>query len=280
MAKGLFMFHPHTDLIREILDQDLERYPECRQSHARERDTAIRATRLDELRDEWKHAEFIVCTSSFTAHSLRHAGCAPSVLSVVPYGINPTTDKEAPPTLDRQHCQFLFVGQGVQRKGLHHLLHAWARASLPNAELTVIATYLDPGIARLARGSVRLLPRQSAEQLSARFRACDVFVMPSLIEGFGLVFLEALAAGCHCIGTQNTGLPDIAQFFPTDVHALSVIAAGDIDQLAASLEAAERLHRRGELDRRRIQRLSEQITWDRFRKSVAAIARSHLIGNI
>jgi glycosyltransferase involved in cell wall biosynthesis len=280
MAKGLFMFHPHTDLIREILDQDFERYPECRQSHERERDTSIRTTRIDELRDEWKYAEFIVCTSSFTAHSLRNAGCPASVISVVPYGINPTKDEETPPKRDPQHCRFLFVGQGVQRKGLHHLLRAWARAALSNAELTIIATNLDPGIAKLSRADVRLLPRQSAEQLSAWFRACDVFVMPSLVEGFGLVFLEALAAGCHCIGTQNTGMPDIAQFFPTNVHALSIIPAGDIDQLAASLEAAERLHRHGEFDRRRIQELSKQITWSRFRKSVAMIARSRLIGKI
>ena len=123
MLKGLFVFHPHADLIREILDRDLARFPECRQSHGAEYETSRRAAHVDEARDEWRHADFIVCASSFTARSLKHAGCGDGLLSVVPYGVDPAVF----PFMERarnSRIRFLFAGQGVQRKGLHHLLRA------------------------------------------------------------------------------------------------------------------------------------------------------------
>jgi glycosyltransferase involved in cell wall biosynthesis len=281
MVKGLFMFHPHTDLIREILDRDFERFPECRLSYEAEHDTAGDAGRLRELRDEWRYADFIVCASSFTARSLQQAGCSPQLISVVPYGADLMGSKLVMQPRDRRECRFLFVGQGVQRKGLHHLLRAWRRINLADAELTIVATTLDLGIAKLAGKNVRILPRQSAEQLHNLFASSHVFVMPSLVEGFGLVYLEALGAGCHCIGTANTGLPDLLRFFTPDVSAMSLIEAGNIDELGAALESAYTLHRAGCLDHDRIAQLARQITWKRFRSSIAALARQNMdIGSI
>jgi glycosyltransferase involved in cell wall biosynthesis len=272
MVKGLFMFHPHTDLIREILDRDFALFPECRQSYEAEHDTAGSAARLDELRSEWKYADFIVCASSFTARSLQHVGCSPNILSVVPYGIDVAAEPPTYESRDQRQCRFLFVGQGVQRKGLHHLLHAWGRLNLAGAELTIVATNIDAGIAALAGRNVRVLSRQSSADLRALYGESHVFVMPSLIEGFGLVYLEALAAGCYCIGTRNTGLADLQEFFPPTTPAISVIDAGDIDQLVTALAAAYSMYRRGELDRERTRQLTRQITWKRFRSAVAAIA--------
>jgi Glycosyl transferases group 1 len=271
MMKGLFMFHPHTDLIREILDRDFAQFPECRQSYEGEHDTSGSATRLDELRSEWKYADFIVCASSFTARSLQYAGCSPAGLSVVPYGVDVERPAAFHSSCDLGRCQFLFVGQGVQRKGLHHLLRAWNHLNLPDADLTIVATRMDAGIASLARGNVRILARQSAAELRRLFDTSHVFVMPSLVEGFGLVYLEALAAGCHCIGTRNTGLVDLQAFLPPAAHATSVIDAGDIDQLIEALHATYAMHRRGELDHGHIRTLTREMTWKRFRSSVAAI---------
>ena len=60
----------------------------------------------------------------------------------------------------------------------------------------------------------------------------DVFIMPSLIEGFGLTYLEALAAGCHIVGTANTGLPDL----PLSAAARTLVPAGDILALSDVIE--------------------------------------------
>jgi glycosyltransferase involved in cell wall biosynthesis len=275
MVKGLFMFHPHTDLIREILDQDFYNYPECEISHKAEFDVSGDPTRLDELRDEWRYADFIVCASSFTAKSLQHAGCRSEIISVVPYGIDVATVPFCDPLPDQNNCQFLFVGQGRQRKGLHHLLRAWDRVGLLNAELTVIATSIDSGIAARAGKNVRILTRQTRHELNKWLNSSHVFVMPSLVEGFGLVYLEALAAGCRCIGTRNTGLADLLGYFPPEAHALSIIDAGDIDQLAMAIQESYLMYRRRELDRVRIRGLTGLITWEKFRSKIGELAQAH-----
>jgi glycosyltransferase involved in cell wall biosynthesis len=276
MLKGLFVFHPHAQLIRRVLTEDVARFPECRQSYAAEYETAERGAGAAARRDEWAHADFIACASSFTARSLQEAGCdATKPVAIVPYG----SDLAAAPFAARaanDKTQFIFIGQGVQRKGLHHLLRAWARLRLRNAELTIVTPWIDPGIAALADASVRLLPRLPRGDMLALLNASDVFVMPSLIEGFGLVYLEALAAGCHCIGTWNTGLPDLRQHYPKDANALSLVEAGAIEELAEAMQRAHTLVRTGAIDRRRVRDLTGEASWGTFRAGIAACARDHL----
>lgn len=275
MLKGLFVFHPHAKMIRRVLAEDIARYPECRQSYAAEYETAERGAGTAAREQEWAHADFIACASSLTARSLQEAGCTTKAITVIPYG----SDVETVPFTVRTanaKTQFIFIGQGVQRKGLHHLLRAWARLQLRDAELTVVAPSIDPGIAALADASVRFFPRLPRADMLNLLNASDVFVMPSLIEGFGLVYLEALAAGCHCIGTWNTGLPDLRQHYPKEANALALVQAGAIDELVEAIHRAHMLVRTGAIDRRHVRDLTGAASWSEFRAGIAACVRHHL----
>jgi len=270
MVKGLFVFHPNASANRDILYADFYEHPECKWSIQHEAETANSDIRYG-LDDEWKMADFIVCASSFTARSLILAGCDPSKITVIPYGVD---CQPVQPNLReaKSDCRFLFVGQGIQRKGLHHLLIAWKRAGLKNAKLTVIASRLDPGIAALAGDDVVLLGKQSAAELNRHFNSSHVFVMPSLVEGFGLVYLEALASGCYCIGTENTGLPDLD--CPEDIAAST--PAADIGRLEESIVSTYELHSRRGIDPDHIIDFARQLSWGRFRSRIADVAESYL----
>lgn len=272
MRKGLFFFHPHTRLIREILSQDFAAHPECAWSMAHDFDMAQPAVQLDRLDQEWSLADFIACASGFTKRSLTASGCPAEKVTVTPYGIDVARVPFAPDARDGNGpCRFLFVGQGVQRKGLHHLLKAWRKLRLPKAELTVVAAFIDPGIAALAGEGVRILSRQSRADLWRLYNESHVFVMASLVEGFGLVYLEALAAGCYAVGTDNTGLPDLAA---SPAEAMSVPPA-DVDSLAAALETVYGRQRRGELDHRAIRDFAARRGWGGFRQAVADLAATN-----
>ena len=69
--------------------------------------------------------------------------------------------------------------------------------------------------------------------------------MPSLVEGFGLVYGEALGAGLFCIGTANTGLPDMNL---SENEAL-LVSVGDIAELSHSLHTAYRKWKIGDLNK-------------------------------
>jgi glycosyltransferase involved in cell wall biosynthesis len=68
--------------------------------------------------------------------------------------------------------------------------------------------------------------------LSAMYGACDVFVLPSAQEGFGLVYLEAMAAGKPVIAARAGAAPEVVVDGVTGL----LVEYGDIESLAAAID--------------------------------------------
>lgn len=255
-----FEYHPHPALTMEILEEDFLRFPEVAWSMAMERKAALN----QRVNDAWRYADLVLCASAMTRASLVRAGCPSERIQVIPYGSN----GDAPDALPRPSgpCRFLFVGQGLQRKGLHHLALAWRETAPADSELTIVSYRADPGILPLLdQPGITVLGRQSREELNALFRSADVFIMPSLVEGFGLVYLEALEAGCHVVGTPQTGLPDLG----LSPRAATIVPAGDIAALAATIKRLERGKTDGLFDPAAIQTEARRWSWKEFRGAVS-----------
>jgi len=140
------------------------------------------------------------------------------------------------------------------RKGLPYLIQAMAqiRSDLPNARLLIGGDGEDrPALEREARalGLTGRVEFVGAMSESAHFyRQLDLFVLPSLDEAFGLVLLEAMAAGLPVIGTRVGGVPEILEdgqqgllVAPADSHALAKAIRtlwGDPDRRKRMAEAA------------------------------------------
>jgi glycosyltransferase involved in cell wall biosynthesis len=267
-VRAVFEYHPLAAYTWELLQVDHERFPQTAWSHERER----KAFKADRGHASWQRADAVVCASSFTKRSLLHAGCDPAKITVIPYGFDMAAQMpvQAPPGTT---CEFLFVGQGIQRKGLHHLIEAWQNAEPANSRLTLVCYRIDPGIREMIRSpSIRLLGRQSRENLNSLYDRADVFVMPSLVEGFGLTYLEALARGCHVVATQNSGIPGLA----LPAEAATVLDAGDVESLAATLTGLAARGAAGGFDRQAIHAAASVRSWAEFRAEIAAHARSLL----
>ena len=268
-----FEYHPHPALSLEILADDARRHPEVAWSFALEQETAKR----QKGSEAWRWADSVVCASTMTRRSLEYAGCPPDRIAVIPYGVGePSAPVQRRP---EGPCRFLFVGQGIQRKGLHHLALAWRQAGIADAELTVVAYRIDPGIrTMLEQPGIRLLGQQDRAALDRLFAAADVFVMPSLVEGFGLVYLEALQAGCHIVGTDNTGLPDLQ----LSDDAATILPCGDIAAIAAAIRRLAASKAQGGLDPALIAAEAARWRWPDFRRALAehagTIAASAMAG--
>jgi glycosyltransferase involved in cell wall biosynthesis len=221
----------------------------------------------------WRHADLIICASTFTKMSLIEARADASLCEIVPYGIEMPVkpldqeDGTTTPTTFR----VLFVGSGTQRKGLHHLLLAWKRAKLPrDSTLTLVCRVIDPGIQQLLQSAsnVELIRGLQRHELERLFRASSLLAMPSLVEGFGQVYLEALAQGCPVLGTPNTCLPDLND----NTGAINQVQAGQIDQLISALECLSRTLP-GDTDiRERARACARNRPWTQFRDSIRRLA--------
>lgn len=138
------------------------------------------------------------------------AGIAGRKLRLVPNGIAADPPPVSPAPWDDSRIRLLFVGRFDRQKGLDILLDAVRplgdRVALrvvgaPAVSETELTADLPP--------HVSILGWLSREQVSAQMAACDLLVVPSRWEGFGLVAVEAMRLGTAVMASDVGGLSDI-----------------------------------------------------------------------
>lgn len=259
--KILFQYHPSPAFIVETL-KEIDELATFRpwQEEAEAVDSQMQETHAREV----ALADSAICASTFTKRGLIAQGMSDRQVQIAPYGGPvPESDIIFTPT---KKVQFLFVGQGVARKGLHILVEAWRRANLKNSEITVVTSRLDPVIEDFARGisNFNMVGRVGRPELLCLMIQADTFVLPSLVEGYGLVLGEALAHGCRLIASTNTGLTDMK--LPGNIGCL--IEAGRIEPLVSALQEFEATAEENRSYQQRALAEAERLSWENFRKLV------------
>jgi phosphatidyl-myo-inositol dimannoside synthase len=125
-------------------------------------------------------------------------------------------------------------------KGLDHLISVFPQllSSAPDLSLVAIGDGDDrPRLESLAaeRGvsdRVRFLPRVTPDELMSSYAHCTLFALPSRGEGFGLVFLEAMACGKPVIGGAHGGTPEVIEGGVSGI----LVPHGDLDALQRAIE--------------------------------------------
>ncbi|MCS3685493.1 glycosyltransferase involved in cell wall biosynthesis [Salinibacter ruber] len=102
------------------------------------------------------------------------------------------------------------------------------------------------------------------ETLLSLYRGHTLFAMPSLIEGFGQVFLEAMSQGCPVLGTLNTCLPDVQ----SDKDIVHTVKPGNLDALVSTLEHLSSTLPGERTPRLRARERAQHFTWSRFRSRI------------
>ena len=117
---------------------------------------------------------------------------------------------------------------------------------------------------------VQFLGFVSDDELSVRYRDCDVFVMPSAGEGFGFVFLEAMKYLKPIVAARSGGVPEVVR---EGVNG-KLVEYGDKPQLLESLlELGLNPELRESLGRAGFQRLQDNYTFEQFKQKFAEIIR-------
>ena len=167
--------------------------------------------------------------SKFNRESFLRSGVPAEKLFVVPEGIDPAPYCDAVPTQLPETAGFTFLSvfQWSLRKGWDTLLAAWAEAFGPGDDVQLVlraspfsssrpsiqeqaeSFLASRGLSWETMAPVLLLTDPVSEsRMPSLYAACDVFVLPTRGEGWGLPFLEAMAAGKPCIATSWGGQMD------------------------------------------------------------------------
>jgi Glycosyl transferases group 1 len=158
----------------------------------------------------YSRASMCAVASRWAAESLRaDYGIAPASVAVVGFGANHSTNV---PDRDWRSPRFLFVGIDWERKGGPLVLRAFSRLrrSIPSASLDVVGGHpplQEPGVN--AHGVLSQAHARDREIMVELFAHATCFVMPSLIEPFGIAYVEAASAGIPSIGSSVGGPRDV-----------------------------------------------------------------------
>lgn len=158
-------------------------------------------------------ADHIVAVSSVLGDKLRACGTNTPITSILNgFTLHPLGAAEP-----KEPCSCIQVGNLLKQKRADITLRAFVqiRERNPGATLTLIGQ--GPEQAALERlcgelgvsDAVRFTGQVPNQTVLAEMTRAQFFVMPSVREGFGIVYLEAMASGCLTIGTEGEGIADL-----------------------------------------------------------------------
>jgi phosphatidylinositol alpha-1,6-mannosyltransferase len=219
-------------------------------------------------------AEKIFCVSDYTRQQLlQHCSLRESRAIVLPNALDPWFAIAPGAPLPSCPPVILVVTRltyADRYKGVEHLIRAMVaiRQAIPNATLRIIGRGDDLGRLQTLRNKLGLIPAVeflgyvNDKGLDAELRACRLFALPSEKEGFGLVFLEAMAHGRPCLGARAGGIPEVI-----DANSGVLAGYGDVPGIAAA--AIEALRR--DWNEEKILDRARHFSYSRFKDRLASL---------
>jgi phosphatidyl-myo-inositol dimannoside synthase len=236
-----------------------------------------------------RSANVVMAPSKYTAEQVAAVqGVAPEKIRVLPWALDPQFEALAPqaaksvaPANFPEGRVVLTVGRwraDERYKGMDTLITALPRLlpRFPELQLAAVGDGDDRAwLEDLAEETgverhVHFLSGLSYAELAACYAHCEMFALPSKGEGFGLVYLEAMACGKPVIGGAHGGAPEVID----DGKTGYLVPHGDAAQLATAIETLladpaleQQMGRRGK------QRVENEFRFSVFAKSLRKILR-------
>ena len=225
-------------------------------------------------------ADLITTNSSYTKQQIEALVPLPCPCRVIPMGV--ILPNKIPPLKDFHRHTILFVGRLVEWKGVDTLIRSitLVRKAIPDARLTIVGEgpFRD-SLQRIMQDAgltdaVRFYGRATDDDLKKLYDSTEVFVLPSrkyqglIMEGLGVVLLEAMSHGVPVIGSNVGGIPDIIvdgeNGFLVPEQRPDILAE-KIVQLLSDDGLREQFRKNGLI------RVREKFSWEKISKDFADV---------
>ena len=161
---------------------------------------------------EWALADCVVVNSDFCRQALIQQGVPAEKLSIVPLCFETAASREDASSHSRNSdgpkgpLRILFLGQVILRKGIQYLIQAAKLLENEPIQFDIVGPVgiSDAAIASAPRNVV-FHGRATRDQTADWYRQSDVFVLPTLSDGFAITQLEAMSYGLPVVATPCCG---------------------------------------------------------------------------
>lgn len=157
---------------------------------------------------ELELAEHVFVASELAAETYRAAGIPSARLSVLPLGVDLLRFQDSKPRRS-SGLKILFVGKLTETKGFDLLLQAFDRVRQASRDATLRVAGQGRWPAPLPAAVE--CAQVAHEHLPEVYSAADVLVLPSRLDGFGMVVSESLACGTPVLVSDRVGAKDLVQ---------------------------------------------------------------------
>lgn len=217
-------------------------------------------------RNIYHHAALNFSMSKFVAKSMIEDYGCPADRVVQAYAGGNGVNLTETPVKAYDKKNILFVGMDWERKGGPDLVKAFEKVLKrhPDATLTIVGC--SP---KINVPNCQVTGRIPLEEVRRHYHHATIFSLPTKLEPFGFVFIEAMAQRLPIVATRLGAIPD----FVTDGQNGYLAEPGDVDALAYLLEILiddpEKCRMLGEAGRRKVE---TQYSWD----NVGKIMKEHI----
>lgn len=220
---------------------------------------------IDRVYREIKKADYFLAPSQVVKKSLMYCGVDENKIKIVPYGTDCSKFEYKKRSVQKGPLKLIFVGAVDYRKGIHHLLKVISEFESNEVEVKLVGAYnAEDSIYKKyhKNENVEFCGFVTRDILAKYYQEADVFVFPTLGEGFGMVVLEAMSCGLPVIISDLAGGNDAI----TEGVDGFEFTAGDDDQLYEKIkwfiENREEIPKMAENARKK----AETYTWDIYSK--------------
>lgn len=230
---------------------------------------------LEISKETYRYIDFVIAHSEDSKSSYVMSGFDEEKVFVTPMGFDNKELEKKLTYKEKGVTQFLFIGNVTMMKGVHLIFDAWANLDTSQAELHICGTVcedMEDALNKFCEANDNVFYHGYVKP-KEWFDKCDVFVFPSLSEGFSRVVVEAAASGIPVIATKSS----------TDKRLFTDNKDGFIieptsDDLAEKMQMVLGDFRKIEEVGRLSSKNFASLSWDNFGKNTAEILSSIIKG--
>lgn len=250
----------------EIVNSAAEKWPGFRKS----KPPALQAYRR--LLCEWALSDYIIVNSEWSRDALISQGVDSGRIEVIPLAYDAKLNPVIKSRTKEQVLKVLWLGTCCIRKGIHILLEATKLFSASDVEFHIAGPIDVPSETLRKYDAAHVVwhgqvPKAETHKL---FETCDVFVIPTLSDGFAITQLEAMSHAMPVIASLNCG-----RVVEDGVNG-KLVNAGDVGSLVTAiqfyLDNPDFLERSSAAALSSMDRFSMDVYQERLKKFIARIS--------
>jgi glycosyltransferase involved in cell wall biosynthesis len=223
------------------------------------------------FRQELHTADYVVVASNYVRNSILDEGIQPNKIKYLPLGVDASTftpkDEMYSPN---SKLKFLFVGRMEGAKGIYYLIEGFRQMQDLNVELIAVGENFELQDKFTSYTSnIKVLGVKRRDEMNNVYKNADVYILPSLWEGFSFSLMEALASGLPVIASKYSCAPEVVE----DYKEGFVIEPRNIEDIKEKVkwfvDNKDKIKDMGKAARAK----AEIYSWDNYSQNVVKIIK-------